>query len=317
MHKCFFVPNFSSERGVAPRAACARSAAAARGAGVGRKPDPWAVSACAARPTTHAETRQTRMDAFRVNPNPSDTYAICFALALADAAAALLAPSGRPWCLHFLEQHNWGVQAQTGGMGGSEKVAQLQQFWQEQMRATEQVTDFKSHSLPLARIKKIMKSDEDVRMISSEAPALFAKACEMFILELTLRSWNNAEDNKRRTLQKDDIAAALNTVEVFDFLVDVVPQAQEQANVAAEAAAGGGAPGAAVGLEAGQAVAAAAAAAAAQGTMGMPAQQYAMQYGMAGPPMQMMDPAQFAQFASAGMAALPTGAAPAPPPDGQ
>jgi Histone-like transcription factor (CBF/NF-Y) and archaeal histone len=32
-----------------------------------------------------------------------------------------------------------------------------------------------------------MKSDEDVRMISAEAPVLFAKACEMFILELTHR----------------------------------------------------------------------------------------------------------------------------------
>ena len=128
-----------------------------------------------------------------------------------------------------------------------EKLQQLQQFWQQQMNSIEQVQDFKSHTLPLARIKKIMKSDEDVRvsvlpvcffrvqigwlfvtvanqMISSEAPALFAKACEMFILELTLRSWNHAEENKRRTLQKDDIAAALNTVEVFDFLVDVVPQ---------------------------------------------------------------------------------------------
>lgn len=46
------------------------------------------------------------------------------------------------------------------------------------------VYDFKSnkHQLPLARIKKIMKSDEDVRMISAEAPVLFAKACELFIL---------------------------------------------------------------------------------------------------------------------------------------
>lgn len=48
--------------------------------------------------------------------------------------------------------------------------------------------DFKNHNdLPLARIKRIMKCDEDVRMISAEAPVLFAKACEMFILELTLR----------------------------------------------------------------------------------------------------------------------------------
>ena len=31
--------------------------------------------------------------------------------------------------------------------------------------------DFKNHNdLPLARIKRIMKSDEDVRMISAEAP---------------------------------------------------------------------------------------------------------------------------------------------------
>ena len=49
-------------------------------------------------------------------------------------------------------------------------------FWTQQMSemevlniATEQ--DFKNHNdLPLARIKRIMKSDEDVRMISAEAP---------------------------------------------------------------------------------------------------------------------------------------------------
>jgi len=53
--------------------------------------------------------------------------------------------------------------------------------------------DFKNHNdLPLARIKRIMKCDEDVRMISAEAPVLFAKACEMFILELTLRCGRSA-----------------------------------------------------------------------------------------------------------------------------
>ena len=43
--------------------------------------------------------------------------------------------------------------------------------------------------LPVARIKKIMKTDEDVRMISIEAPVLFSKACEMFIMELTHKAW--------------------------------------------------------------------------------------------------------------------------------
>jgi len=59
----------------------------------------------------------------------------------------------------------------------------LRAFWAQQLAEMSATTDFKTHNLPLARIKKIMKSDEDVRMISSEAPALFAKACEMFILE--------------------------------------------------------------------------------------------------------------------------------------
>ncbi|KAL7238695.1 hypothetical protein ACSBR2_004732 [Camellia fascicularis] len=89
----------------------------------------------------------------------------------------------------------------------SPEQQQLQVFWTNQMQEIERTTDFKNHSLPLARIKKIMKADEDVRMISAEAPVIFAKACEMFILELTLRSWINAEENKRRTLQKNDIAA--------------------------------------------------------------------------------------------------------------
>eukprot|EP00262_Sarcandra_glabra_P002649 TRINITY_DN13055_c0_g1_i2.p1 TRINITY_DN13055_c0_g1~~TRINITY_DN13055_c0_g1_i2.p1 ORF type:complete len:247 (+),score=43.13 TRINITY_DN13055_c0_g1_i2:239-979(+) len=101
---------------------------------------------------------------------------------------------------------------------------QLQMFWANQYQEIEQVVEFKNHSLPLARIKKIMKADEDVRMISAEAPVIFAKACEMFILELTVRSWNHTEENKRRTLQKNDIAAAITRTDIFDFLVDIVPR---------------------------------------------------------------------------------------------
>jgi nuclear transcription factor Y, gamma len=86
---------------------------------------------------------------------------------------------------------------------------------------TPTLTELKNHPLPLARIKKIMKSDEDVRMISSEAPVLFAKACELFILELTHRAWAFSEANKRRTLQHNDITAAIlnHEHEVFEFLV--------------------------------------------------------------------------------------------------
>ncbi|KAL3516120.1 hypothetical protein ACH5RR_023022 [Cinchona calisaya] len=101
---------------------------------------------------------------------------------------------------------------------------QLQSFWTSQRQEIERNSEFKNHSLPLARIKKIMKADEDVRMISAEAPIVFARACEMFILELTLRAWNHTEENKRRTLQKNDIAAAIARTDIFDFLVDIIPR---------------------------------------------------------------------------------------------
>ena len=106
--------------------------------------------------------------------------------------------------------------------------AMLREFWRAQESEIDDLevgaeSDYKTHNdLPLARIKRIMKSDEDVRMISAEAPVLFAKACEMFILELTLRAWCYSEQNKRRTLTKEDIQMAIRKTDIFDFLVDVI-----------------------------------------------------------------------------------------------
>ena len=61
-------------------------------------------------------------------------------------------------------------------------------------------------------------------MISAEAPVLFAKACELFIIELTHRAWQYTEEGKRRTLQKSDIAACIYNTEIFDFLMDIIPK---------------------------------------------------------------------------------------------
>lgn len=69
-----------------------------------------------------------------------------------------------------------------------------------------------------------MKLDENAKMIAAEAPLLFAKACEIFIQELTLRAWIHTEDNKRRTLQRSDIATAISRYDQFDFLIDIVPR---------------------------------------------------------------------------------------------
>ncbi|XP_068336657.1 nuclear transcription factor Y subunit C-2-like [Pyrus communis] len=81
----------------------------------------------------------------------------------------------------------------------------------------------KHHQLPLARVKRIKKSNEEVKLVSSETPIVFSKACESFIRELTLRSWLHTEGNKRRTLKRRDIAGAIGHDRLLEFLLDVVP----------------------------------------------------------------------------------------------
>ncbi|KAG2460611.1 NFYC factor, partial [Polypterus senegalus] len=112
------------------------------------------------------------------------------------------------------------------GTGGSDAQQTLQSFWPRVLEDIRNLTvkDFRVQELPLARIKKIMKLDEDVKMISAEAPVLFAKAAQIFITELTLRAWIHTEDNKRRTLQRNDIAMAITKFDQFDFLIDIVPR---------------------------------------------------------------------------------------------
>mmetsp|Transcript_42456 Transcript_42456/g.128834 ORF Transcript_42456/g.128834 Transcript_42456/m.128834 type:complete len:279 (-) Transcript_42456:2366-3202(-) len=108
--------------------------------------------------------------------------------------------------------------------------------------------NWKSQVLPLARIKKIMKSEEGILsdmekeksgsggepasassggqrfMIAGEAPVLLGKACELFVREVTMRAWRHTERNRRRTLQKQDVHAAVGESEVYDFLIDIVPR---------------------------------------------------------------------------------------------
>ncbi|MGK3742064.1 MAG: histone H3/H4 [Bacillariaceae sp.] len=61
-------------------------------------------------------------------------------------------------------------------------------------------------------------------MISGEAPVLMSKACELMIKDLSFRAWRHTERNRRRTLQKQDLHAAVGESEVYDFLIDIVPR---------------------------------------------------------------------------------------------
>lgn len=124
-------------------------------------------------------------------------------------------------------------QNRGAGTGRKKRVPQpprspptIENFWDRAVDDVKSMTnvDSKNQILPLARIKKIMKLDENAKMIAAEAPLLFAKACEYFIQELTLRAWVHTEENKRRTLQRSDIATAISIYDQFDFLIDIVPR---------------------------------------------------------------------------------------------
>ncbi|KAF8539260.1 histone-fold-containing protein [Trichophaea hybrida] len=117
----------------------------------------------------------------------------------------------------------------------------LTAYWQQTINTLENEDhDYKVHQLPLARIKKVMKADPEVKMISAEAPILFAKGCDIFITELTMRAWIHAEENKRRTLQRSDIASALTKSDMFDFLIDIVPREEAAPKRASGGASGSG-----------------------------------------------------------------------------
>lgn len=99
----------------------------------------------------------------------------------------------------------------------------LHLFWMHCMHEIRHITEIRSrHYVPLARIKRIMKSGGEVKMVTADAPILLTKACEIFTLELTLRAWLHAEDSQRQTLQRCDIARAVKLDGLLHFLVELV-----------------------------------------------------------------------------------------------
>lgn len=128
-----------------------------------------------------------------------------------------------------LKRNQWYITRATKRQ--YEKISKdLTSFWTKQPQEIAALCnskeDFKGHNdFPLARIKRIMKSDEDVRMIRAEAPILLAKACELFIMELTVRSLGYSKNSVERCqLLRADISKAIYNTATLDFLVDCLEE---------------------------------------------------------------------------------------------
>lgn len=104
-----------------------------------------------------------------------------------------------------------------------ECAIKLMEFWK--IIGTEiSDSEFQPPQLSLSKIKKLVKTDEDVKLISSELPIIFGKACEIFISELALRAWVYTSNNERIVISSDDIAEAIAETPEYDFLSDLIPR---------------------------------------------------------------------------------------------
>ncbi|XP_028183225.1 nuclear transcription factor Y subunit C-2-like [Glycine soja] len=100
----------------------------------------------------------------------------------------------------------------------------LRSFWEKQLLNIQIAEAFKSQQkLPLARIRRMMKSEPGVQMISSEIPMLMSKACEIFIQELTFRAWMHAEKNNKSIVQPCDVAKVIMQTDTMNFLTEIIP----------------------------------------------------------------------------------------------
>ncbi|NXA50272.1 NFYC factor, partial [Nothocercus julius] len=101
-----------------------------------------------------------------------------------------------------------------GTAGNSDAQQSLQSFWPRVMEEIRNLTvkDFRVQELPLARIKKIMKLDEDVKVHSC---VFLGRRYEIFKLK---------NGFPLLLLQRNDIAMAITKFDQFDFLIDIVPR---------------------------------------------------------------------------------------------
>ena len=66
-----------------------------------------------------------------------------------------------------------------------------------------------SANFPLARIKKIMKADKDVNLVSADAVNLISLATEMFLDSFVKKASDISQNEKRRTILYKDFGKVI------------------------------------------------------------------------------------------------------------
>ncbi|XP_072303529.1 chromatin accessibility complex protein 1 [Eucyclogobius newberryi] len=82
----------------------------------------------------------------------------------------------------------------------------------------------KGVSLPISRVRLIMKSSPDVSSINQEALFLTTKATELFVQHLAVSSFNTGSGKETKSLSYCDLANTAEETETFHFLTDILPK---------------------------------------------------------------------------------------------
>nr|XP_060631898.1 chromatin accessibility complex protein 1 [Anolis sagrei ordinatus] len=79
-------------------------------------------------------------------------------------------------------------------------------------------------SLPLSRIRVIMKSSPEVSSINPDAIFLTAKATELFVQYLATYSYKHGQGKESKALTYSDLSHTAEKSETFQFLADILPK---------------------------------------------------------------------------------------------
>jgi len=82
----------------------------------------------------------------------------------------------------------------------------------------EETEAYNGLNFPIARIKKIMKADPDVNIISSDALFYVTKATEQFVGLLAGAAYQHTAGSARKTVQGRDVQACIERTDCLAFL---------------------------------------------------------------------------------------------------
>ncbi|KAB5591198.1 hypothetical protein CTheo_5372 [Ceratobasidium theobromae] len=87
-----------------------------------------------------------------------------------------------------------------------------------------------SIAIAIARIKKIMQKDDEVGKVAQATPIVISKALELFMADLVQESSNITVQRGAKRLEAYHLKHAIETIDTFDFLREIVAAVPDPTN---------------------------------------------------------------------------------------